>query len=359
MREARLIGPEEKDFFNAFVENSPKPHFLQTYEWGELKRTTGWEFFPLMTFREGRPVAAALLLKRPLPLGLSFFYAPRGPILGWDCSSEDEDFFWEEVKRLARRHRGVFVKVDPDVPRSDAAYAEMLARRGFRPAGARGGFGGLQPRFVFRLDLGPSPEEILARMAPKTRYNIRLAARKGVRVRPARDKEDLAVFYAILLETARRDGFLVRSYSYFEKMWDLFVARGKARLFLAEYLGEVLAGALAFWCGDKVWYLYGASRSRHRNVMPNHLLQWEMICWARSLGCRVYDFRGVPPGERPGDPLAGLYRFKKGFGAEFTEFVGEHDLVLSPFWYFSWRTLLPCYQRLLRWGRRSSPAPAE
>ncbi|MGB9793267.1 MAG: lipid II:glycine glycyltransferase FemX [Thermacetogeniaceae bacterium] len=347
MYEARLIGEKERQLFNEFIASSPKPHFLQTYEWGELKRFTGWQPLRLMVTRDGLPIAAISILKRRLPFfNRSIFYAPRGPIIGRDCDPAGEDFFWQEVRKLGRAHRAIFLKIDPDVPKEDAAYRENLERRGFRPAGGSGGFGGVQPRFVFRLDITPSEEELLAAMESKTRYNIRLAERKGVTIRVAENRRDLEVFYEILKETAARDRFLIRDFSYFEKIWELFVEKGTARIFLAEYRGEVIAGTLAFHCGHLVWYLYGASSNRWRSVMPNNLLQWTMIRWARSLGCTVYDFRGVPGTADPDHPLHGLYRFKKGFGGKFTEFIGEYDLVFSPFWYFLWRRLLPIYIRI-------------
>lgn len=346
MYQVHLIGEKEKDLFNRFISTAPKPHFLQTYEWGELKRGTGWVPLRFLVTRQGTPIAAISLLKRTIPyFKKSILYAPRGPVLGRECDEEGEAFFWQELRRLGRSHGAIFIKVDPDIPVEDREAGERLKKHGLRPVEEKAGFGGVQPRYVFRLDLTPSEDELLAGMAGKTRYNLRLAVRKGVVVRTAEKKEDLAVFYEILQETAERDGFLIRNFGYFERMWDLFVEQGMARLFLAEYRGEVIAGTIAFHCGDKVWYLYGASSNRHRNVMPNNLLQWTMIRWAKSLGCRIYDFRGVPPTDDPGNPLSGLYRFKKGFGGRFTEFIGEYDLVLSPFWYFLWRRVLPLYLR--------------
>ncbi|MDK2894294.1 MAG: hypothetical protein PWQ98_419, partial [Moorella sp. (in: firmicutes)] len=165
-------------------------------------------------------------------------------------------------------------------------------------------------------------------------------------------------FYEILKETTLRDRFLVRSYSYFETMWREMVERGYAKLFLAYYRGEAIAGTLAFIMGDKAWYLYGASSNRHRNVMPNYLLQWTMILWAREQGCTMYDFRGVPGDLDEKNPLYGLYRFKKGFNGTFTEFIGEYDRVYSPFYYWLWQSVLPLYsrgfRRLLFWKKKAA-----
>ena len=183
-----------------------------------------------------------------------------------------------------------------------------------------------------------------------------MAQRKGVVVRQASDKQDLAEFYRILQETAERDRFLIRDYSYFEVIWEQLVERGRARLFMAEYQGRYIAGTLAFILGDKAWYIYGASSNEHRNVMPNYLLQWTMIKWARENGCTLYDFRGVSGDLSEDNPLYGLYRFKKGFAATFTEFIGEWDQVYSPLFYWLWTRALPVYykavRRIIRWRKK-------
>lgn len=344
MYQAHLIEEQDKELYNSFLDVSLRPHFLQSYEWGELKRGTGWMPLRLLVTKDGAPVAAISILKRKLPFfNRSILYAPRGPVIGKECEPAGEDFFWQEVIKLGRQHGAILLKIDPDIPEPNEVELEHLADIGFRLAGDDDGFGGVQPRYVFRIDITPSEEDLMAGMASKTRYNVRLAGRRGVKVRVGENKDDLRIFYDILKETAERDRFLVRDFSYFDSMFDLFIERGTARLFLAEYEGEVIAGTIAFCCGDRVWYLYGASSNKRRNVMPNYLLQWEMIRWAKSMQCSVYDMRGVPPTEDPEDPLSGLYRFKKGFGGEFTEFVAEQDLCLSPFWYFIWKKLVPIY----------------
>ena len=127
----------------------------------------------------------------------------------------------------------------------------------------------------------------------KTRYNIRLADRKGVKIKEDCTKKDLEDFYQILLVTSERDEFLVRNYSYYEQLWDKLVERGLAKLFMAEYNGMPIAGTIAFIFGSKAWYIYGASSNEYRNVMPNYALQWRMIEWAKQNGCTMYDFRGV------------------------------------------------------------------
>lgn len=345
---ARLISPEERDRFNHFMAWGPKGHILQSYEWGELKALTGWEPLRLVV-EEGDKLKAGLsILKRKIPgLNRSIFYAPRGPVA--DLSNHELlDFLWEKVRELGKKHGAIMLKIDPDVPIENQEFLAYLKEAGFRPARTAEGFDGTQPRFVFRLDIRPSLEELFANLHQKTRYNVRLAMKRGVTVRTAENKEDLQVFYRILLETAQRDKFLVRSYAYFDALWDHLVEKGLAKIFLAEYQGEVIAGTLALIFGDKVWYLYGASSNRHRNVMPNYLLQWTMITWAKENNCTLYDFRGVPGQLTEDNPLYGLYRFKKGFNGKYTEFIGEYDLVLDPVMYNLWNVAEPLYYKGVR-----------
>jgi len=345
---ARLLFEADREHYNNFVKNSPKGHILQSWEWGEVKALTGWVPFRLAVEEKGTVVAAISILKRSLPVvKKSIFYAPRGPVL--DIQNQELlNFLLEEVKKLARTYKAVFLKIDPDVPASDHRFTAYLKESGFKTTEKEVGFEGVQPRFVFRLDITPPEEQLLENLHQKTRYNIRLAERKGVTAEETENKADLEVFYQILVETAHRDRFLIRSYDYFSVLWDKLVAKGYARLFLAKYQGEVIAGTLAFIFGAKTWYIYGASSNRHRNVMPNYLLQWHMIRWAKQKSCTVYDFRGVPGNPAEDNPLYGLYRFKKGFNGEYTEFAGEYDLVYLPLCYWGWHRLEPLYSKGVR-----------
>ncbi|MGI6433902.1 MAG: lipid II:glycine glycyltransferase FemX [Syntrophomonadaceae bacterium] len=351
MYTSRIIDEKDKDSYTRFVSQHPKGHFLQLWEWGQVKHLTGWEPLALVLEKDGRIKAAMLILKRTLPVPLikrSIFYAPRGPIADQD-NEEEHRLLFAEARRIARRQGAIFLKIDPDIGKENTAYADLLARCGFRHHLSGVNFEGVQPNHVMRLDLSPGYDELLANMHGKWRYNIRLAARRGVIITQADSKADLKLFYTILEETAQRDQFLIRSYAYFESIWDYMVANGYARIFLAHYQGETVAGTMAFILGDKAWYLYGASSNRHRNVMPNYLLQWEMISWAKEQGCQMYDFRGVSGDMDESNPLFGLYRFKKGFNGVLTEFIGEWDFVYRPGWYWVWTRLLPLYL-----GRRRS-----
>jgi len=331
-----LIGEDRQDEWNDFVAASEYGTVLQSYQWGQLKAGSGWEALPVAVIDDRKIQACALVLKRQLPLiGHSLFYAPRGPVVDL---SDDEALsrLLGVIGSLAREHRAVALKIDPPIPAERTDAVEALRRRGFRPVEYdEHSLGGIQPRWVMKTDLRPEPEKLLGSFKSKWRYNIRLAERKGVVVRRDCSRLDLASFYELLRVTGQRDGFTVRSAEYFERLYDLLMPAGLAKLFAAEYEGEMIAAAILLKMGRQATYVYGASSNEHRNRMPNHLLQWEMMTWARAQGCTVYDLRGVArevDGE-PIGPLGGLNRFKRGFAAKYMEYVGEWDLVFSPTWY--------------------------
>ena len=355
MYQSRLARPEEKERFNEFVSTHPKGHFLQTWEWGEVKRFTGWQPLPLILERSGEIVAAMLILKRHLPLpGIKkcIFYAPRGPVADID-DPEILAALLAGARRIGKEQGAIFLKIDPDIETGHQDFCDTLRDNGFHRNETGLDFEGVQPAFVFRLDIRASEEELLAAMHHKTRYNIRLAERKGVIIREAHGREELPVFYEILEETAKRDRFLIRGYEYFERIWDQTVPTGLGRIFMAEYEGKVISSALAFFLGEKAWYSYGASSNQQRNLMPNYLIQWEMIRYAKANGAELYDFRGVSGDLNEDNPLYGLYRFKKGFNGEFTEFIGDWDCVYSHFLYKLWNIALPRYMAYTHRGGAS------
>ncbi len=355
-----IVTPDRRVEWNALVAACPHGDLLQCWEWGELKARTGWTPLPVAVERQGRLAAACLLLRRPVPGGLSLLYAPRGPLV--DFSQPD---LWAdlaaEIRAVGRRERAMVVKFDPALPAEDAQVATALRAAGFRSSTTAEAIGGTQPRQVMKLDLTPSEEELLASFAPKWRYNIRLAARKGVTVTDEVTRDDLPAWYEVLKITAHRDGFTVRALSYFYDLWDLIIAPGLGRMFLARLddqarsAGQIIAGTMAFCLPPQCWYVYGASANEHRNLMPNHALQWAMMQWAKRQGCNVYDFRGVAP-EVDGEPqgyLAGLNRFKRGFGAQYVEYLGDWDLVLRPAAYWAFQKALPWVRQR---GRRKRAA---
>jgi lipid II:glycine glycyltransferase (peptidoglycan interpeptide bridge formation enzyme) len=209
------------------------------------------------------------------------------------------------------------------------------------------------------LDLTPPEEQILAGMKQKTRYNIRLAQRHGVQVRPG-GLEDLDLLMRMYAETSSRDGFVIRDPAYYRRAWEDFMGAGMAQPFIAEVEGEPVSGLIAYRFGATAWYLYGMSRSAHREKMPNHLLQWEAMRWAKSGGCAHYDLVGIPGRPDPTDSLWGLYRFKVGFGGELLRTIGAWDFPLRPPLFWLYRQVLPRVLAVMRSrGRRRTQALLE
>lgn len=356
----REASQQDRRNFDDFVARFETGDLLQSFEWGDLKAQSGWSPVRVIAEHDGKIVAAASLLKRAIPkTKRCIMYAPRGPVLDTQ-NSELVDKFCAYLRKTAIAHGAILLKIDPPAPIEDAESAANLLAAGFTPINAEG-FGGTQPKCVMQLDLDKPIDEIFASFKEKWRYNIRLAERKGVTVNLDCTREDLPTFYALLKETAERDGFLVRNLKYFEDMWDLLVPPGYMRVALTYHDGKPIAGAVAYIFGDKAMYTYGASSNERRNVMPNHLMQWKMIQWAKESSCKWYDFRGVSPLKQNdgNDHLAGLNRFKDGFSPRFVEYIGEYDMVLSPSYYWLWNVARPWVSKLLKSRGRKSDRHVE
>jgi lipid II:glycine glycyltransferase (peptidoglycan interpeptide bridge formation enzyme) len=342
--EIRILQEADREAFDRFHASHPWGDLLQSWAWGDLKANSAWTPIRIAAFEGSEIIAAASLLKRKLPkVNRCILYASRGPTI--DTSNLDlVRAFTEFLLHIGQKEKAILIKIDPPVPIEDTRSDKNLQAVGFRPI-TGDGFGGTQPKCVMQLDLDKPADALIATFKEKWRYNIRLAERKGVQVDLDAGRDQLGAFYALLKETTERDGFIVRSQRYFEDMWDLLYPRGEIKLAIASFEGQPLSGALCYKFGDKAWYTYGASSNAHRNLMPNHLMQWRLIKWAQDSGCRWYDFRGVSPVKGDGDEhLRGLNRFKEGFSPRFVEYIGEYDLVLSPAWYWLWTTLRPRIQ---------------
>ena len=308
-------------------------HVLQGWAWGELKACFGWQVQRLAV-----GPSRAQVLYRALPGGLgSLAYVPKGPVADFN-TVEALQALVEALEPLARQRRAICLKIEPNLE-DDPALVGRLQALGFRPSPQT-----IQPRRTLLVDLDAEPEELLGRMKQKTRYNIRLAERKGVVVRPG-DEADLPAFYRLMELTARRDQFGIHSRAYYETAHRLFIPAGQGRLLLAEYEGQLLAGLVVFAFGATACYMYGASSDEQRSLMPTYLLQWEAMRWAREQGCRTYDLWGVPDEDEAGleagftersDGLWGVYRFKRGFGGRLVRTVGAWDRVYAPLRYWGY-----------------------
>ncbi len=328
----------------------PYAHVLQAWEWGEFKAKYGWTPRRLLFVENGAPRAAAQILRRPLPrTPFGVMYVPKGPALDY-AQTPLLNRILGELEQYARRERAVFIKVDPDI-RVGAPAASVLPQRKWRFSDEQ-----IQFRNTVTLDLTQSEQALLAAMKPKWRYNIRLAEKKGVRVE-AGTEADLPLYYEMYAETSARDGFLIRPFSYYSQVWTSFLRANLAHLLLARVGDETVAGIILFRLARRAWYFYGASRNMHRELMPNHLLQWEAARWAKGQGCAEYDFWGAPNKLEESEPMYGVYKFKMGFGGQFVERIGAFDYVVNPLLYYLYAVVRPRYLARLR--RRHNLQTAE
>ncbi|HEX9839527.1 MAG TPA: peptidoglycan bridge formation glycyltransferase FemA/FemB family protein, partial [Anaerolineales bacterium] len=260
--------------WNHYLQSHPNAHLLQTGEWGELKAGFGWEPVRMISGEVG-----AQILFRKLPLGFTIGYVPK-PMFGKQLF-DNNDSFWEELDSVGKRYHAIFLKIEPD------AWNEPFLFMGEGRVSPHN----IQPPRTIVIDIKNSEEEILARMKQKTRYNIRLAEKKGVTVRAWNDIES---FHKMMLATGDRDSFGIHSLEYYRRAYELFHSPGMCELLVAEYEGKPLAALMVFGRGRRAWYFYGASTDEERNRMPTYLLQWDAMKWAKARGCEEYDLWGVP-----------------------------------------------------------------
>jgi peptidoglycan pentaglycine glycine transferase (the first glycine) len=381
----RLIQVHDCEQWDSFVAAHPSGHLLQSWGWGELKASVGWHPLRLALWdtRQERIVAAAQVLRRapahiPPRLG-HLAYIPKGPVLDWSAETpyEQEEplphVFLTQLLAVLRDKGAIAVRLElpqavgaqfiaPSYPR-DTGRNQGSGRNqgasgqdGGRNQGASGQDGGrnqgtdgdqgamncapttlgfrpvrpVQPSRTILLDLAQAEDALLAGMKEKWRYNVRLAARRGVVVRLAQSCEDVQAWYRILQVTGQRDGFGIHTLDYYQRAWQLLAPRNQAQLFLAEHDGRLLAGIFVGLMARQAIYLYGASSNEQRQLMPNYLLQWEAIRWAKSQGTRVYDFWGIPDSDNPDEAMAGVYRFKSGWGGQIVSFAGSYEYICRP-----------------------------
>ena len=332
--------------WDAFITQTPTGSFLQRSAWGHFRGQRGWHSARIGLESGGQLVAGAQLLFRSLPLGRSFAYIPRGPVLVDPMDAQVLSSLMEGVHDYCRDEGSLLLAVEPNWAFAGLAKArppegglaesgvERLRAFGFHPSTTH-----IQPSATIMLDLRPPEEAILGQMHSKWRYNIRLSGRKEVAVRIG-GEDDFNLYHHLTETTGQRNEFATRPRGYYQEAWEAF--QPDAKLFIAEYDGAPLAAIIVVKSGKTATYLYGASSDEERNRMPNHALQWAAMQWARSEGCEWYDFWGVPP-EVPPDGeveeygeggLWGVFRFKRGFGGQVVKYPGAFEYPYSRLGYF-------------------------
>jgi len=373
----------ESKIWNSLISKLPNPHFLQTYEWGQVKAKYGWNPLYAVWTSDGKfsvfkendhwslnpdhCVAAALILKRQIlrngfAAQLSILYSPKGPLLDWSNKSL-RDYVLNNLQAFTKKEGAIFLKMDPDVvlgtgvPHGENDFIDIggqvvmseLKRRGW-------GYSSDQIQFknTVLIDLNPSEEELLTHMKQKTRYNIRLAQKKGVVLRVG-NQEDFGMLYKMYAETSLRDGFVIRDEGYYQKVWKLFMDSHEPACepLIAEVDNEPVAAIFVFYFVGRAYYVYGMSRNAHREKMPTYLLQWEAMKRAKAKGCKVYDLWGAPDVFDESDSMWGVYRFKEGLGGKVVRTLGAWDFAPNPLWYKLYSEIIPRVLDLMRTRRKA------
>ena len=347
--------------WDEIIAGLPGSSILQTREWAKIKAPVGWKPVPLLwKDTNDRPEAAALALRRSIRLGgfaakLAVLYVPRGPVMDWS-NTPLRNRVLDDLQAFARKNGAIFVKIDAEIrvgsgvpgredcvedPTGQAITAE-LTQRGWVFARDQ-----VQFRNTVELDLSESEDAWLARMKQKTRYNVRLAQRKGVMVRRGSPK-DFGMLYRMYAETSVRDGFVIRPESYYQSVWQTFFEQDICIPLVAEVDSQPVAAVMLFVFGGRAWYLHGMSREAHRDLMPNYLLQWEAMRTAKAAGANSYDLWGAPNTFDESDSMWGVFRFKEGLGGKVVRTIGAWDYPSRPLIYTLYNRFLPVILDQLR-----------
>ena len=318
----------DKEKWGQLIVDIENLHILQSYEWGELKSQFGWE--PIRLVHNG--VVFQILLKK-LPLGFHIAYIPK------INNDVNENGLLKRVDDFCKSQRVIYLKIEKDGFQNQES--DEIITSGFILGKS------IQPRRTIVINLDGDEDLWMKRMKSKTRYNIRLAIKKDVKVETS---DDISTFYDLMVDTGNRDQFGVHSKRYYQVAYDLFSEKDLVTLLIAKYDQTPLAGIMVFRQGNRSWYFYGASNNHERNRMPTYLLQFEAMKWAKSKGCETYDLWGIPDEnqeilerdfENRSDDLWGVYRFKRGFGGEIRRSPPALDRVYNPILY----KLIGLYQK--------------
>lgn len=312
----REILPQEQVIFDRVAS-----HPLQSYKWGEFRKKTGVQVERLGFFIGGKLDSTMQVTFHKVPfLNRYVGYYPKGQMPNEDHMAA--------LKQLSKKYNAIYIKLEPNVkkpldqPGADNKAVQFLQKYQIEEGRA------LFTRYTFELDLRPSEEELLEKQSSKTRYNVKLAIKKGVEIIEDTSEQGLEDYLKILAETTKRQGFYAHTPDYFRQLWESLKDSGMLHIFKAVYEKQTLVVWIVFIFNGVLYYPYGASSSMYREVMASNLMMWEVIRFGKKQGCQSFDMWGsLGPNPDPKSPWNGFHRFKKGYGGELVEFIGSYDLV--------------------------------
>ena len=309
----KIVEIKDRERYNNFVKTQKHSQFLQSWEWGEFQKSAGNKVLRFGIEDEDKLVFVISLIKKSLPLGMNYFYAPR---IGIKYLSEDVlAFLFKEIKKEAKNEKAMFLRFEPldNFKIQSRNYMRDKIHKTID----------IQPSKTLILDIFKSEDELLKQMHQKTRYNIKLAARKNVEVRVIKDIDKyFDEFWQLMAQTENRDGFRLHDKNYYLKM--LKFNSKFIKLIAVFYQDKMLCANIVSFFGSLATYVHGASSSENRNLMAPYAMQWHTIKLAKEYGFKYYDFNGIDEQKWPG-----VTRFKKGFGGEEINYQGTYDLVFD------------------------------
>ena len=314
-----IIQEISSEQLDDFVSSHPHGHILQSHEWGEAQKAFGEPVYRIGIEENGTLLACATLIAKTFKGSQHYMYCPRGPLFASGATQEVQKEFLKAIANLANEKKSIFLRVNPELTEKPSWLA------GFKKADHE-----IEPRETVILDLLKSEDQLLSEMKSKTRYNIRLAEKKGVRVVSGSDEKLLREFLRLNKETTERDKFKAHENEYYQKQLAILGPKNMQKVYVAfaniNGKEQAIAANLVSYFGKRATYMHGASGNEGRNLMPTFALQWQAMRDAKSEGYTEYDFWGVAPSDDPSHPWAGITRFKKGFSQTVVQYIGAYDL---------------------------------
>ncbi len=324
--------------YEKFIKTNSMCDFMQSLKWNNIK--TYWQNEQIIITRHHEIKLALNILIRKVPIFGNYMYIPRGPI----GDIHNEVLLAElttKLKLIAKKYHAFIILMEPDIKVDDHEFITKIKKLGYKINNTSTSFQDeIQARHNLRLNLeGKTEDEVFNSFSKKTRYNIRLAMKKGIEIKEE-GIDGLETFYNLLKITGKRDNFIIRPINYYASLFNEF---NDITIFIAYYNNTPIAGIMPLTYGNKTWYLHGASSNEYRNLMPNYLLQWYSIKRAINKKSIIYDFKGFSFKNNEPD---GLYKFKKGFGTDYVELTGEVYLDIKPIKYYFFKKSKKLYCKL-------------
>ena len=332
---AKILDHNQEELWDKFVKNNPIGTIHQTTAWGKFQtriksRNKRWI---IGVFENNKLIGGTMVIRHRLPKGYCFLYCARGPLLDYDHQDIQKhiDLITKEATQIAEEENAIFLRIDPPLKKLKKLKKFHISHAGF------------QPEHTLILDLTMSEEDLLKNMKQKGRYNIKLAAKKGVEIRVSNPRnteqftKDIDAYYEMLQETTERDGFAGHNKDVYKNMVEILSGQNFAKFYIAEQNNEILAATIITCFKDTSIYYYGVSSNKYRNLMAPYLIQWQAIKDAKKDGHKVYDFLGIAPENAKNHPWKGVTTFKKKFGGEELTLAPPQEHPFKPLMYWLYR----------------------